>query len=227
LEGVWSAASDQLLHEFHDLSVFFGGYLNNGITTVIIARSHGSTFVGVEEATGTETTLGIASIYSLLAKLGKTDNIVLALSNDYGETNTPLPVPDDTNYIILGGTAQAYELIPKLTNRSIEYIEEEEDGNRYYVIERNFKLKLHHERLSFLIYKSRTGYDRNIIYLFSPWALGSLKAAQTLCEWYQEFVQAEKGNEFLYVFEFTMYDQRPKLTYRHQFAPIMGLSSGS
>lgn len=209
----WGHKSEEQLKLLFNISGFFGGYLNNNTTTCVIARSHGSKFKGVEQALGIETAIGFANIYSLLARVGKTENISLILSNDSGETNNLIPSDKDTNYIILGGTTQAFSLLQEIAERKISYSNDKDPVFKFD----NKTIFLRKNKISFFIYKTKTRMGNNLIFLYSPWALGSQIAAKTISDWYLEFVKAEKNNEFLYVFEFTKQDEQPVLSYKHDF----------
>lgn len=213
LGGTWREESTKLLTELFDVAGFFGGFLNNTTTTYLIARSHGSQYTGVQAALGIETAQAYANVYAVLSRHGKAANLELVLSDDVGETTQPIHHSLDANYIIIGGTSQALELIPMLGGRNIRYIDGE---TKYYQID-DARIDIKQHLLSFLIYKNRTAIAGNIIYLFSPWALGGLAAARTFNTLALDLARAERDNEFLHIYETEFSDHEPVLTYRHDW----------
>jgi hypothetical protein len=210
LQGKWTDESTRVLEKLFDVSGFLGGYLNNETKTCVIARSHGSKYQGVEEALGLETAFGFANIYSLLSRHGKTQNIELILSNDEGETSLVVPNDTDTNFIFIGGTAQATELIARIAKRDLYYVSGERPHYRFGEDE----IELGGD-LTFFIYKTRTTLGNNLMYLFSPFAIGSQTAAKTINESFMEFAKADRSDELFYVFNFGIRGEIPVRRYKH------------
>jgi hypothetical protein len=144
---------------------------------------------------------------------GKTENIDLVLSDDTDNLSQEIQHTATTNYISIGGSLQAISLIKQFGRRQIRYIE---GATNYYCVDGPL-LEVKKDLLSFLIYKTAARAGNNVIFLFSPWGIGSLAAARMLNEWSLEFAKVERGAGFLHIYETSFSEFSPRLSYQHHW----------
>lgn len=205
--GSWSEETDRVLDDLRDLGSFFGGFMNNRTITNIVTRSHKVTKtdeerreqyltgVQLDHMLGADQIQSLAPIYTLLGRIGKVSRIEALLSNTYGELSREISGDCTENYIAVGGTLHAGVLLDKLCGYSWNDIDE-------------LRMRDHTEKFNWdsgpdrcFIYKSKTRVDENLLFLFSPWGLGTQEAAQILLEDYWDFARHVKEQEMLRVFD--------------------------
>ena len=216
LKGKWSSTSDRILTGLHDLSSFFGNMRDNGTETIILARSHSTSDIkGVSNALSADSAIGLSHVYAFLAETGKTRGIKLVLSDERGSLSDHFDENEPMNLIIYGGTSQGNKILERTSKGLIRYKQNSEEPKYCYKIRGNlFVPKQNH--MSFLIYKSRTEADNTVLVLFSPWPLGNRIAAQYFGDRYWSFVNNERDNEFLCVYEVENRDSEPILVHHER-----------
>jgi|GEM_PF-2341584 len=216
LNGEWSAASERILAAQNDLSMFLGDMNDNSVETTILVRSHSiSEIEGVSNVLSAESAKGLSRIYSFLTEVGKTKKIKLVLSDggghlsDHFEENTP------KNMIILGGTSQGNRVLNRVSKSLIRYKQNSETPKYCYEINGELFVP-NQDRMTFVVYKSRTQVKNTVLFLFSPWPYANGLAAMFFAENFWKFVNQEREKEFLNIYEVENEDSEPVLIYPQQ-----------
>jgi len=209
--GKWSPASDRILTSQNDLSSFFGNMRDNDSETTILVRSHFvQELTGIRSVLSMESALGLSHIYSCLADAGKTKGLRLVLSDGDGNLSDSFDENQPRNLVIFGQTAQGNRILHRVSKDLIRYRQSSEPPRYCYEIRGNLFVP-NQDRMSFIIYKSRTETDNTVLVLFSPWPSANEFAAQYFANNYWYFVNKEQDHEFLNIFEMEGVDKDPVL----------------
>lgn len=211
LNGNWSSASDRILAEQNDLSLFFGNMRDNSTETIILARSHSTSNIqGIGNVLSSDAAIGLSYIYTFLAEIGKTKAIKLVLSDERGRLSEAFDQNSSMNLILFGGTSQGNNILYRISKGLIRYKQNNEISKYCYEI-RGELFAPNQNDMSFLIYKSRSVPDNTVLMLFSPWPSANRLAAQFFAENYWTLVNHERDKEFFSIYKVESMESVPVL----------------
>jgi hypothetical protein len=164
----------------------------------------------VSNALSADAAIGLSHIYTVLSETGKTKGIKLVLSDRGGSLSANFDENAPMNLIIFGGTLQGNRILDRISKSLIRYKQNSEEPKYCYEIRGNLFVPKQ-DRMSFIIYKSRTEIDNTVLVLFSPWPFANRLAAQYFGERYWTFVNHERDKEFLRIYEVESKDSDPTL----------------
>lgn len=147
--------------------------------------------------------------------MGKTKGLRLVLSDRGGNLSGHFDQTASMNLIIFGGTSQGNRILGRVSKGLIRYKQNAEEPKHCYEI-RGSLFVPNQEHMTFMIYKSRTEADNTVLVLFSPWAYANRLAAQYFGEYYWRFVNSERDNEFLNIYEVKSSDSEPILVWHER-----------
>ena len=209
--GTWSASSDRILKKQNDLSQFFGSIRDNESRTTILALSHAvQELTGIRDVLSVYSHLGLSHIYTCLAEVGKTKGLELILSTSDEDLSTKFDENLPQNLIIFGQTAQGNRILYRVSNGLFRYKQTQESPKYCYEI-RGQLFVPNQDRMSFIIYNSRTEPNHTVLVLFSTLPAAKRLAAQYFAQNYLAFVNKERDGTFLNIYEVEEVDKDPVL----------------
>lgn len=211
IDGKWSQASDRILTSQNDLLSFFGNMRDNEIPLTILTRSHSiNELAGISKVMSAEAAIGLSHIYACLAEIGKTQGVRLVLSDGKGKLSDQFDEKKEKNLIIFGQTSQGNKILYRVSNGMIRYRESKQEPKYSYEIKGNIFVPKQ-DRMTFLIYKTKTEASNTTLALFSPWTYANGLAAKYFAENFWTFVNKAREGEFLNIYGVEEVGKTPEL----------------